>query len=130
MISSYLFVYGTLMKKCKPNQWSEFLHQNAVYLGEGITTGKLFKIDFYPGLVEDENGEVYGEVYLLKNEKEVLSRLDEYEDYFPENLKKSLYLRKIKPIYLKDEIVISSWTYVFNQSTENKSLYPNGRFVE
>ena len=53
-----LFVYGTLKRGHRLNGFLS----NAAYLGEAFTTGKLYNLGSYPGMVWGD-GIVYGEVY-------------------------------------------------------------------
>lgn len=126
----YLFVYGTLMRKSLQNEWAAFLQQHADYLGEAMTEGVLYQVDYYPGLVK-ENGTVYGELYALEDPSYVLHFLDQYEDYFPQEPSKSLYLREkamitLLPTAEKKE----AWLYYYNQATDHLPRYPDGRFAE
>ncbi|WP_341225422.1 gamma-glutamylcyclotransferase family protein [uncultured Arcticibacterium sp.] len=126
---SLLFVYGTLMKKCKPNEWSAYLQENATYVGEASVKGKLYRIDFYPGLVKGE-GTVYGEVYKLHEPALILPTLDEYEDYRPDALTDSLYLRENTEVTLlhngeKKKCLI----YYFNRPTDTYPEITSGRFT-
>jgi len=124
----FLFVYGTLMKKCPKNQWSNFLQENAKYLGEGWTSGVLYQIDFYPGLIRGHE-KVYGEIYQLNNALEIFFKLDTYEGYNSEKLDESLYLRKNTQVYslIKCEY-ISAFTYFYNQSIVNLERIESGKF--
>jgi len=75
-----VFVYGTL-KRDFDNEFAKFLHINSEFVGEAFVKGRLFLLDWYPGLVLDHEGyKVYGEVFKIKhNLKEVVEMLDEYE---------------------------------------------------
>lgn len=128
-MSKYLFVYGTLMRKCPANEWSDFLNNNAVYLGEAITAGNLFKVADYPGLVKGA-GLVYGELYLLEDPTYVFHYLDSYEDYFPENPASSLYLREMAEVVtIETGEKKMSWLYYYNQPTDHCFKYPDGKFI-
>lgn len=127
---SFLFVYGTLMRKCKPNDWSAFLQENANYIGEATTHGKLYKIDFYPGLVKGE-GTVYGEVYKLHQPELTLPTLDEYEDFIAHDLNNSLYLREKASVRLtKNQKVMECWIYYFNRSVYPYTEIRLGKFTD
>ncbi|WP_162628012.1 gamma-glutamylcyclotransferase family protein [Arcticibacterium luteifluviistationis] len=116
------------MKKYKPNEWSAFLQKNATYVGEASVEGKLYRIDFYPGLVKAE-GTVYGEVYKLHEPELVLPRLDDYEDFRPDNLDDSLYLREnVEVKMLHNQKKKTSLIYYFNKSVKYYSEITSGRF--
>ncbi len=126
----YLFVYGTLMRKCKTNEWSVYLQKNAKYLGEAKVKGELYKIDFYPGLVSGDDW-VYGEVYQLKNTESTLHFLDQYEDYQEGDTENSLYLRQeTSVVLLKEKKSLQCTTYYYNKSIEGLIKYTDGKFSE
>ncbi|MCR9064949.1 MAG: gamma-glutamylcyclotransferase [Cytophagales bacterium] len=126
----YLFVYGTLMRKCKTNEWSVYLQKNAKYMGEAKVKGELYKIDFYPGLVSGD-GWVYGEVYQLKNPESTLHFLDQYEDYQEGDTENSLYLRQeTSVVLLKEKKSLQCLAYYYNKSIEGLKKYTDGKFSE
>ena len=75
-----IFVYGTL-KRAFNNEFARFLHSNASFFGEATVKGKLYLMDWYPGLILSGDGyDVYGEVFEIEhNIKEVSEMLDDYE---------------------------------------------------
>jgi gamma-glutamylcyclotransferase (GGCT)/AIG2-like uncharacterized protein YtfP len=124
----FLFVYGTLMRKYKPNDWTIFLQSNSKYMGEANINGLLYKVDYYPGLVKGE-GIVFGELYKLHNAKLTLEKLDEYEDYDPKNKSNSLYVREISEIVLMEENKkMEAWVYYYNCGIDVFELDIEGRF--
>jgi gamma-glutamylcyclotransferase (GGCT)/AIG2-like uncharacterized protein YtfP len=126
----YLFVYGTLMQKCRPNAWAAFLHTNAQYAGEASVEGLLYKVAYYPGLVRGE-GVVYGELFELRDPEKVFRLLDEYEDYLPDDPDRSLYLRVLAWVTLTETgEKKESWLYYYNQPVTDFMPYENGRFTE
>lgn len=126
----YLFVYGTLMKKCKRNEWSNFLQKNARYIGEARIKGDLYKVDFYPGLVKSESV-VHGEVYEIKDRSYVFHYLDQYEDFNAENPEHSLYLRERSEVVLeKSGEKKEAWVYYYNRPIGHLKKYPKGLFSE
>lgn len=128
LLMPLLFVYGTLMKKCKPNKWSVFLQENATYVGEASVKGKLYQIDFYPRLVKGE-GTVYGEVYKLHEPELSLPKLDQYEDFLPNDLKNSLYLREKTDVELiKSQKTVNCYVYFFNRDISLYREIKSGRF--
>ena len=51
--SHYLFVYGTLRKECETNAHKQYL-SSADFVSPAKIRGKLFMVDYYPGLVLSE----------------------------------------------------------------------------
>ncbi len=69
-----VFVYGTLRRGGS----NHFRMAGAEFISVGTVNGRLYQIDWYPGLVPDESaGEVPGEVYQVS--PGVLDELDRFE---------------------------------------------------
>ena len=73
-----LFVYGTLRSEFD-NPYAAMLREQAELVGPAMTTGSIFRIAHYPGYRPEPRGEVYGEVYRLRDAEATLRVLDEYE---------------------------------------------------
>ncbi|WP_035512600.1 gamma-glutamylcyclotransferase [Halalkalibacillus halophilus] len=75
METKYLFVYGTLQRHERNHHWLEganMVAEQAWTNGKLIATGKDF-----PGLINDEETIVYGELYEV--DEEILTRIDQLE---------------------------------------------------
>ncbi len=129
--TEYLFVYGTLMQEYRDNPFAKVIKQYAAFESEAFTTGKLFLVDYYPGLIEaEESSYVYGEIYRIYDSKSLFEQLDEYEDYNPENLQNSLFRRKKIPVFnLLTTLPVVAWTYVYNQPTDLLLPIESGKFL-
>jgi gamma-glutamylcyclotransferase (GGCT)/AIG2-like uncharacterized protein YtfP len=129
----YLFVYGTLMQKFSENPFRLLLERNTTFVGEAFTFGKLFLVDYYPGLVHNnlnENHKVYGEIVSFKSDSDFLVHLDEYEDYNPDNTSNSLYIRKLSECFLiNNHESFNCNTYFYNKNVDNLKFLNNGRFI-
>lgn len=126
---SWLFVYGTLMRSYPENPFKNWLNKNAKYIGEGQIAGALYKVDYYPGLI-DGDGQVKGEVYELLKEDETLPALDAYEDYLPHNPKDSLYIREKRKVTLaQTHDKLTCWVYIYHKSTENLDRYKDDMYI-
>jgi gamma-glutamylcyclotransferase (GGCT)/AIG2-like uncharacterized protein YtfP len=69
-----VFVYGTLRR----NGSNHFRMEGGSFLGEATVRGRLYKIDWYPGLVLDPAGDpIPGEIFEVSPEQ--LAALDEFE---------------------------------------------------
>ena len=69
-----VFVYGTLRRGGS----NDFRMADSRFVVEGKVRGKLLRIDWYPGIVVDENaGPVVGEVFMVS--AETIAALDEFE---------------------------------------------------
>ena len=96
MISSNLFVYGTLMRGYV-HPMARLLSANADFLGEATCRGRLYMVKHYPGLTlsDDAHDIVHGELYRLREVDAMLREFDMYEacgEGFPEPTQ---YLRKM-----------------------------------
>lgn len=133
MQETYLFVYGTLMSKYPQNPLKKEIGANLAYIGEGFTYGKLFLVDYYPALIVDhfsEKTEVYGEIFKVNNPFLAFQALDKYEDFFPDNKPKSLYIRELRECFLVDsEAIFNCNVYIYNKSTDKLKNLINGRFI-
>jgi gamma-glutamylcyclotransferase (GGCT)/AIG2-like uncharacterized protein YtfP len=126
--SDFLFTYGTLMQGFL-NPFAQRLHTLSTFEGIGSFPGTLYKIDWYPGAhykAESQNN-VYGEVYRIVNPEILFPELDDYEDVFEEE-EKSLYVRKIIPVLMEDQSIITCWVYLYNQSITNLEVIESGNF--
>lgn len=79
MSSEHLWVYGTLRPSCV-NPHAALLHRGARHVGRARVQGRLYRIDWYPGMrlggeVEDW---VVGDLFELLDPS-VIPALDEYE---------------------------------------------------
>ncbi len=130
-MNNYLFVYGTLMKKYTgyaPINLEDF----GKYICEGFINGRMYEIDNYPGVIRSQNPQdkIYGELFLLSDFEASIQKLDVYEDYFPENLGESLYLRKIEDIYLSDGEIKPAWIYLFNKEVNVEKRILSGNYLD
>jgi gamma-glutamylcyclotransferase (GGCT)/AIG2-like uncharacterized protein YtfP len=129
MNSEYIFVYGTLRRDIKSEMY-HLLARYAEFVDEATYQGKLYKIDYYPGVIPSNNHKdhVYGEVYKLLNPEIVLPRLDEYEECAPTFPEPTEYVRKKEKVTLKSGQIIWVWIYIYNRSTENFQRIASGDF--
>jgi len=119
MNPDYIFVYGTLRRDAN-NSISELLARHAEFIGEAAYRGKLFKIDYYPGVVpsNDPNDIVRGEVYRLHQADVVLPLLDRYEEVGPEFPEPNEYIRQQQSVVLNDGSAVAAWIYIYYRSTQ------------
>lgn len=130
--TEYLFVYGTLMQSYRGNPFADVLKQLAVFESRAFTRGRLFLVDYYPGLIEtDADVFVYGEKYRIHDSESLFRHLDEYEDYYPKNPHDSLFLRKQISIYTSiHSPSVVAWTYVYNRPTALLLPIEGGNFLD
>jgi pyruvate carboxylase len=124
----YLFVYGTL-KKSYGQAMHQRLAQEAIYCGEAYCVGRLYAIDWYPGLcLSDDSQElVWGELYHLPLPDHTLAWLDEYEGFDPKNPAGAEYVRQILAVWV-GKTLLSAQTYVHQWPVEEERRIVSGRF--
>jgi gamma-glutamylcyclotransferase (GGCT)/AIG2-like uncharacterized protein YtfP len=81
------------------------------FVGPCIISGELFDLGRYPGM-RHGNGQVIAELYALLD-VEVIRLLDDFEGYFADRPRESLYLRE--EIALTSPSDAKAWTYVYNE---------------
>lgn len=81
-----VFVYGSLRQGAS----NGFRMEGAELLGAGAVNGRLYRVDWYPGIkLTGDGDEVIGEIYRVSDA--MMAALDEYEG--GEYLKKSAQVR-------------------------------------
>ena len=90
-----VFVYGTLMRGFD-HPMSRRLAASAEFLGEARCQGRLYMVAHYPGLLrsDDVADIVFGELYRVHDDDELLAVLDGYESIGPGYAAPTLYLRE------------------------------------
>lgn len=98
MTREKVFVYGTLRRSGS----NHFRMAGATFVSAATARGRLYRIEWYPGLVLDENaGEIAGEVYSVTAEQ--LDQLDDYEG--PE------YHRVRVPVRAASGEILNAWVW-------------------
>ena len=130
MNADYIFVYGSLRSEFKSPSRT-VLDDHAEFLGEATFQGKLYMIDWYPGVVEsnDPDDIVQGEAYKIIDNDPVLSKLDQYEGCSSNDPKPHEFERKEKTVKLKDGKEIAAWIYIYVFPVAGKEQIPSGDFV-
>jgi pyruvate carboxylase len=116
----YLFVYGTLKKEFD-NTGTQLLKKYANLVATGKINAVLYQVADYPGSVisQKPSAWVEGEVYLLNQQEAILTMLDEYEGFAPNDPIHSEFIRSTIPIYLSDGGCLTGWVYLFNRPVSN-----------
>jgi len=125
----YLFVYGTLRKECETNAHREYL-RGADFVSPAKIRGKLFMVDYYPGLVLSETEHwAVGEIYLLEHESQ-LHDLDVYEGCAKKSPQPHEYERRKAEVILNSGETLQAWTYIYQQDTSELSTIDSGDFLK
>jgi len=111
-----VFVYGTLRKGGSNN----FRMEDCKWIGPAAVNGHLYEIDWYPGLVLDENGaKVVGDLYEVPAEK--IDALDEFEG--PE------YRRLRTMVQNAEDEAESAWIWEWSRPTQGLQAVPGGDWL-
>ena len=135
MTSELLFVYGTLMRGFD-HPMAALLSRSADFVGEARCRGRLYLVKHYPGLVlsDDASDVVFGELYRLRQPKELLREFDMYEACGEGFVEPTEYVRQMLPVTLDDGAVseawIEAWTYIYNWPVAHLPRIASGRFLE
>ena len=108
-ISSYIFVYGTLLPTTR---WHEhFAKYFGARIGRAFVPGKIYHLlDGWPILVPNDSGSVWGEVFSLQDVS-ALIYLDAYEGCEMDADKDSMICRDIIKATLEDGATYDVWHY-------------------
>jgi gamma-glutamylcyclotransferase (GGCT)/AIG2-like uncharacterized protein YtfP len=118
--SSAVFVYGTL----KTGQINHVLLLPYIASVEAAEVdGALYDVGDFPALVVGA-GQVQGEVVTVHSAKlaDLLSVLDELENYHPDDPASSMYIRRIVAARVRSGRVVSAHAYFYNP--EHPALPP------
>jgi gamma-glutamylcyclotransferase (GGCT)/AIG2-like uncharacterized protein YtfP len=126
----YLFVYGTLRRDSN-SEMHHLLARYGQYVDDATSRGKLYLVDYYPGLVPSDNLQdvACGEVYKLSCPDIVLSYLDDYEECGPNFPEPTKYVRRKQDVKLRSGELISAWVYIFDRPAGGLQLIESGDFI-
>ena len=118
---SHLFVYGTLMSGGENHR---LLARRAELIGPGQVRGRLFVVDYFPGLVDSDDPAktVAGEVWRL-DEPDVLRELDELEGCAESP---PLFVRASRSVAVDGDGTLSAWVYLYARSIAGLRPIPSG----
>lgn len=125
-----LFVYGTLVSAAgHPN--GARLSGEARLVGAASIPGRLYRVGWYPGLVETEAGSerVHGEVYALDDPGRSLVWLDGYESIVPGDEVNSEYARVERVVRLASGQEVTAWVYLYQRDVAGLEVVADGQWV-
>jgi len=123
------FAYGTLMRGAG-GPWAERLEAMGELLGRGSVAGRLFRVSWYPGMVEADGPDqrVLGEVWRLADPGRAWALLDEFEGVIPGKPDISRYRRAVVDVTLDDGTPLACQAYLLNYPTADLEPIPSGDF--
>jgi gamma-glutamylcyclotransferase (GGCT)/AIG2-like uncharacterized protein YtfP len=119
----HLFAYGTLQAGLAPAEVAPIVAKLRP-IGEGFVHGKLYDLGDYPGAVIDPASAwiLYGTVYELPEDGEVLRQLNAYEG--------PGYARIEQLVVLTAGGVVSCWVYDYLGKPGEERFIESGRWVD
>lgn len=130
MSSEYIFVYGSLRRGFS-SPAREVLDDYAEFSGRATFQGKLYKIEWYPGVIpsEDEADRVIGELYKITNREKVLPKLDHYEGCSADDPKPHAFVRREVTVTSNSE-KIKAWIYLFDLPVDHMVQIRSGDYLK
>ncbi len=127
-MNPHIFVYGTLMSHTRTEKALALMREGES-LGPATIKGVLYRVDWYPGLVEGD-GVCHGEVYRLKTPQSSLVWLDAYEGIVPGNheLNRDQYERVERQVRLASGETVTAWVYLYLHDVKGLSPVAEGRW--
>ena len=129
-MNPHLFVYGSLLSAVG-HRTGQRLRSEARLVGAASIPARLYRVGWYPGLVEARAGSarVHGEVYALTDPACTLVWLDAYESIVPGNEADNEYIRVERPVQLASGQDIVAWVYLYQKDVAGLELVADGRWV-
>ncbi len=111
-----LFVYGTLHPDRAPLGIATAV-RSLTFVAQGTILGRLYDLGEYTGVVLTKVADqcVPGFVYALPQDTTVLAELDRYEEFEPDNVQESLFVRTKTMATFADGQERQCWVYVYNK---------------
>jgi gamma-glutamylcyclotransferase (GGCT)/AIG2-like uncharacterized protein YtfP len=127
-MTNLVFFYGTLMAGFDRRRRAG-IDEQLTFIGRGSIPAALFDLGIYPAAVPAPEGQVWGEIYRMRDPAVVLPALDEIEGYQPSDPDSSLYTREETPA-LSDGQVLTAWVYYYNAPLGKAQRIESGDYLE
>jgi gamma-glutamylcyclotransferase (GGCT)/AIG2-like uncharacterized protein YtfP len=124
-----LLVYGTLMSTAG-HPMAARLAREASLLGPASIQGRLYRIAWYPGVVDTPNAEerVHGELYALTDPVTSFAWLDAYEGLLAGRGDND-YARLERPARPLATAEVMAWVYLYQRDPDPLRLIADGRWT-
>ncbi len=120
-----VFVYGTLRRGGS----NHFRMAGAEFVTAGTIAGRMYRIDWYPGIVLDDTGdEIHGEVYAVGPEQ--LAALDLFEGLSAGEIQGSEYRRIRTTVVRQDSQTLSAWVWEWLGITDETQRLSDGDWLK
>jgi len=115
-VTTYLFVYGTLMGRTPDRAVNRLLRQQARDVGPAWVCGRLYRLGWYPGLVPGRNPRqrVHGRLLHLRSASRCWPVLDAYEGCGTGASAPGLFTRRLMTVHQPGgRRPCHAWVYVY-----------------
>jgi gamma-glutamylcyclotransferase (GGCT)/AIG2-like uncharacterized protein YtfP len=120
-----VFVYGTLRRGGS----NHFRMAGAEFISSGTIMGRMYRIDWYPGLVLDPTGgEIHGETYAVGPQQ--LAALDAFEGLSAGEIEGSEYRRVQTTVVQQDSQTLAAWVWEWLGATEESQRISDGDWLK
>ena len=120
-----VFVYGTLRRGGS----NHFRLAGAEFVTAGTIAGRMYRIDWYPGIVLDTAGdEIQGEVYAV--DPEMLAALDIFEGLSAGEIEGSEYRRVRTTVMRQDSQTLGAWVWEWLGITDETQRLTDGDWLK
>ncbi len=132
-MNAHIFAYGSLLSAVG-HPMGERLRAEATLLGMASVQGQLYRISWYPGVIDSEtpSHRVYGEIYRLDNPTASLAWLDAYEGVTRDTTsvtEPDEYERAERPACLAASGAnIDCWIYLYQRPIAKLERIASGRW--
>lgn len=126
-----IFTYGTLRPGLGDRPEAQEFRATARHIGPARFQGKLYAIDWYPGVVDcsDPSSAVIGDIFEVGKNSDFFEKLDRYEGCSPEWQEPFEYVRTVRSVQ-HDGRMLPAWIYLFNWEITDQPLIESGNFAD
>jgi gamma-glutamylcyclotransferase (GGCT)/AIG2-like uncharacterized protein YtfP len=128
-MTTYLFVYGTLLRRSR-HPMARLLAERARYAGAARMRGRLYDLGRYPGMLEPAGDAdwVHGDLYDLGEGTTTLAELDAYEQ--AESPLPAYFERQIGEAARPDGTRVPVWIYWYRGEVAETQRIVSGRYTQ
>jgi gamma-glutamylcyclotransferase (GGCT)/AIG2-like uncharacterized protein YtfP len=131
-MTDHLFVYGTLLSTAD-HPMGRRLRREARLVGPATFRGRLYRVDWYPGVIDGDDGDVvHGELYRLADPESAFVWLDEFEGVTrgaSSVTDPDAYVRAERAVTRTHAAIETvAWIYLYRGTPTRHSLQVEGRW--
>ncbi|MEP4901953.1 MAG: gamma-glutamylcyclotransferase family protein [Paracoccaceae bacterium] len=126
-----IFTYGTLRPGLGERPEAHAFRKAAKHIGPATFQGKLYAIDWYPGVIDstDKDDIVIGDLFEISEDTGFFTKLDIYEMCSPDLPQPHEYIRTIRTVLAEDRR-IPAWIYLYNRTITDQTRIPTGDYAD